>query len=175
MTDDPTSDARTARAEQLNAGGNVTPADVADLARGLLDIAAQAMPDTFFATDSRCHLARAVLARAADTVPEGECPYPTCKKVHPLDTAGLLAPHANPSRFEGGVCPGTGKAPLRTLAAVTVDEVLRAAHEAAIDHDSPLIGLQQFATWLGVDVVSQSTEDEDARIRAYAQARTGQR
>lgn len=51
------------QATRLGAGAHVTTDNAADLARGLLEIAEQAMPDTFFATDSRCILARAVLAR----------------------------------------------------------------------------------------------------------------
>ncbi len=39
----------------------------AALAQGLLDIAELAMPDTYFATDSRCELAREVLARHQQT------------------------------------------------------------------------------------------------------------
>jgi hypothetical protein len=38
----------------------------AELAAGLLEIAELAMPDSYFAADSRCQLARAVLNRLGD-------------------------------------------------------------------------------------------------------------
>lgn len=41
---------------------NATSDEVRRLAQGLLDIAELAMPDTHFAADSRCKLARSVLA-----------------------------------------------------------------------------------------------------------------
>lgn len=41
------------------------------LATGLLEIAELAMPDTYFWTDSRCNLARAVLAGEPEFVGEG--------------------------------------------------------------------------------------------------------
>ncbi|MEV4212549.1 hypothetical protein [Micromonospora sp. NPDC049662] len=49
-------------AARIGNGDPITAADVRALAQGLLDIAGLAMPDTYFATDSRCELARAVLA-----------------------------------------------------------------------------------------------------------------
>ncbi|WP_144022963.1 hypothetical protein [Asanoa hainanensis] len=52
-------------------GDAASPAAVAALAQGLLDIAQLAMPDTYFATDSRCQLARAVLAATAATPNQG--------------------------------------------------------------------------------------------------------
>lgn len=49
-----------------------TPTDVSErLARGLLEIAELAMPDTYFWIDSRCNLARAVLAGEPEYVGEG--------------------------------------------------------------------------------------------------------
>ncbi len=45
----------------------VTTADVRLLAEGLLEIAELAMPDSYFAEDSRCQLARMVL----DVIEEG--------------------------------------------------------------------------------------------------------
>lgn len=45
----------------LTNGGAITQPIIRELAEGLLSIAEKAMPDTYFATDSRCKLARAVL------------------------------------------------------------------------------------------------------------------
>lgn len=53
----------TAAAERIEAGSMTTVADLQVLAQSLLSIAELAMPDSYFATDSRCRLARAVLAR----------------------------------------------------------------------------------------------------------------
>lgn len=47
---------------RIESGAEVTAADIRTLAQSLLDIAEVAMPDTYFATDTRCQLARAVLA-----------------------------------------------------------------------------------------------------------------
>jgi hypothetical protein len=47
---------------RIESGTEVTAADIRTLAQSLLDIAEIAMPDTYFATDMRCQLARAVLA-----------------------------------------------------------------------------------------------------------------
>ena len=49
-----------------------TPSELSvRLATGLLEIAELAMPDTYFWTDSRCNLARAVLAGEPEFVGEG--------------------------------------------------------------------------------------------------------
>jgi hypothetical protein len=47
---------------RLSAGGNAGQADMRILAQALLDIAELAMPDSIFAADARCQLARAILA-----------------------------------------------------------------------------------------------------------------
>ncbi|MEU1813218.1 hypothetical protein [Micromonospora aurantiaca (nom. illeg.)] len=49
----------------------VTIDEVRTLAQGLLDIAELAMPDTYFTSDSRCQLARTVLARAVPAAQQG--------------------------------------------------------------------------------------------------------
>lgn len=57
---------------RLNDGGRVTAGHAVLLAHALLAIAEQAMPDTYFASDSRCQMARAVIARGiADAGPGG--------------------------------------------------------------------------------------------------------
>jgi hypothetical protein len=55
--------------ERVKAGTAITGAAAVALARGLLEIAEQAMPDTYFATDSRCLLARAVLEAEGQEAP----------------------------------------------------------------------------------------------------------
>ncbi len=68
--DDRAEEQRASREEVLDAAerigragvGDVTDTDVRLLAQSLLDIAKVAMPDTYFAEDSRCQLARAVKA-----------------------------------------------------------------------------------------------------------------
>ncbi|HKT04765.1 MAG TPA: hypothetical protein VJT31_35065 [Rugosimonospora sp.] len=53
----------TAAAERIEAGSMTTVTDLTVLAQSLLAIAEEAMPATNVASDSRCRLARAVLAR----------------------------------------------------------------------------------------------------------------
>jgi hypothetical protein len=61
---------RTVAAHDLAAGGSVTEDHAVELANSLLEIARVAMPGTFFVTDSRCQLARAVIAQTKHRSPE---------------------------------------------------------------------------------------------------------
>ncbi len=65
MTTGPTPQMRTAylqRVSDLSSGQPIAASDAVALAADLLDLARQVMPGTWFAVDSRCQLARAVLA-----------------------------------------------------------------------------------------------------------------
>lgn len=159
-----------ARTEALNAGSAVRVPDAALLAQALLDIAADAMPDTYFASDDRCQLARAVIERA-DAPHEGKCG--SCGRFHQLDHGGLLTPHAPAARSERGTCPGSGRSPVQEIPPLSPAVVLRAALQAATTDDVPIRGIVRLAEHLGVDATLDLTEDEVERVRAYGQARTG--
>lgn len=74
---------------RIETGGAVTPAAVQTLARAVLGIAELTMPDTFFATDPRCRLARAVLAHPPTAGYDGTldlggvCPEALVETLHP--------------------------------------------------------------------------------------------
>lgn len=59
-----TAERREAAAAELNTGRRVDAEHAVELAHALLEIAAMAMPDTYYANDARCRLARAVIAAA---------------------------------------------------------------------------------------------------------------
>lgn len=75
------------------AGAGADPRDlVAQLARGLLDIAEQAMPDGYLATDARCRLARAALAATAPPVgPPPAAIDPDAWRAHVAELPAWLA------------------------------------------------------------------------------------
>lgn len=72
------------------AGAGTDPRDlVTQLARGLLDIAEQAMSDGYLATDARCRLARAALA-APPAGPPPAAVYPDAWRAHVADLPAWL-------------------------------------------------------------------------------------
>ena len=95
-------DAYLSAAARIEASGEVTPDDIRALARSLLSIAEVAMPASFYDTDSRCRLARAVIAA-------GSSPEPT-------ETATLAEPPEEETECPDCFCCTRGQCDRRSCA-----------------------------------------------------------